>query len=123
MSQKYERLSGAPEHDDSSSDATVHFADEEEGRWKEGFERDAPRDRRQTAIASVFDRIKPFRWLVEVGLVGIILLLLVDKMGGEEYEGAGDITGFAPECKWTSIPGRGWGRQANSRSLAKGREL
>lgn len=97
--QKYEQLSGASEHDDASSDATVHFADEEEARWKEGFERDAPQGRRGTAVASVLDRIKRFRWLVEAGLVALIVLLLVDRMGGEEYEGAGDVTGFAPECK------------------------
>lgn len=109
--QRYEQLSGAPEHDDSGSDATVHFVDDEEARWKEGFERDAPQTRREAALASMFDKVRPFRWLIEAGLVAVIVLLLVDRMGGEGYEGAGDVTGFAPECKSPSeeTPLFGWG--------------
>lgn len=94
-SQKYEKIAAAPS-DDSSSDITVSLGDEE-AAWKEGYE---PRSRWGGAVAHL-DKLRPLRWLFEAGLVAVIVLLLVGRREG--YQHAGDVTGFAPRCKWNSI--------------------
>ena len=91
-SQKYEQLSRLPENDDASSDVTVSFNDEE-ARWKGGYE---PSTR--SPVLTLLDRLGPLRWVFEVGLVAIIIILLLGR-GDERYQLVGDVTGFAPRCK------------------------
>ena len=90
-SQKYEHLSAAPASD-SSSDVTVSLGDEE-AAWKEGYE---PRSR--WGASSLLEKLRPLRWLFEAGLVAVIVMLLLGRREG--FELAGDVTGFAPRCKW-----------------------
>lgn len=115
-SQKYEKV--APPPSDSGSDVTVTLGDEE-AAWKEGYE---PHSRWRAAL----DKVRPLRWLFEAGLVAVIVLLLLCRR--EEHQHAGDVTGFAPRCKFRQE--ETWRREeawrktgANGRSRTKGYEL
>lgn len=66
------------------------------------------RRRRQSRVASgggVLAAIKEHRWLIDTGLLVMIMFLLLfrPQRGRDHFwEGAGDLTGFAPECEFSS---------------------
>jgi hypothetical protein len=79
---------------DNESDASTEVGD-----WDaEDLERS-----RQTKRISVWNRVKRYRWLLDTGLLLVIVGLLVEKRLAHNhkhhYEFAGDITGFAPKCR------------------------
>lgn len=66
----------------------------------------APPPTRRARILGVLNR---FRWVIDGLLVALLVMLLVDRQWGggktpkgtqvqTQYEGAGDVTGFAPRC-------------------------
>jgi hypothetical protein len=59
--------------------------------------------RQQTKRRSIWNRAKRFRWLLDTGLLLVIVGLLVEKRLAHNqkrrHEFAGDITGFAPKCR------------------------
>lgn len=58
---------------------------------------------RQTKKRSIWSSVQRCRWLLDTGLLLVIVGLLVEKRlahnDRHEYEFAGDITGFAPKCR------------------------
>lgn len=98
----YEQLQAAEDvHDDSSSDVTIPFMDDEDPmQWKEGY--DGPPRSRKARFLSAIEKLKPIRWLMEIGLVITVVVLLVQRRqstyDSQKPELAGDITGFAPRC-------------------------
>lgn len=64
-----------------------------------------PRPRRERVLAAL--QIQPYRWLLDIVLLLTVIGLLVERQhrgGGQSashrYEGTGDLTGFAPPCKY-----------------------
>lgn len=64
----------------------------------------APPPTRRARVLGVLNR---FRWVIDGLLVALLVMLLVDRQWGggkapketqAQYEGAGDVTGFAPRC-------------------------
>lgn len=88
--QRYNALRNLDDQSDSSTEV---------GDW------DAERDERprQTKRRSTWEGAKRYRWLLDTGLLLVIVSLLVEKRWkhnhGHRYEFAGDITGFAPKCR------------------------
>ncbi len=83
------------DHDDSSTevDETVDLN-----------EKDYLRPRRTSWLAIM----KEYSWVLNVFLLLVVIVLLLDggwhKHGKDHYfEGAGDLTGFAPECELVHI--------------------
>jgi hypothetical protein len=64
----------------------------------------APPRSRRTRVLELLNRC---RWIIDGFLVALIIVLLVDrqwdgqtKEKDAQFEGAGDVTGFAPQCTW-----------------------
>ena len=88
--QRYNALRNLDNESDSSTEV---------GDWDaEDLERS-----RQTKTRSRWSGMKRYRWLLDTGLLLVIIGLLVEKRWahnhGHHYEFAGDITGFAPKCR------------------------
>lgn len=88
--QRYNALRNLDTESDSSTDI---------GHWDaEDLERSRQRKRR-----SIWHRLKPYRWMLDTGLLLVIVGLLAEKRLGHNHEHhfefAGDITGFAPRCR------------------------
>lgn len=70
----------------------------EVGDW--GNEEDERSRRRRRPV---WQRAKRYRWLLDTGLLLVIVGLLLEKRWmhsrNHQYEFAGDITGFAPKCR------------------------
>ena len=88
--QRYNALRNLDDQSDSSTEV---------GDWEaEGDEKS-----RQIRRRTFWGRLKRYRWLLDTSLLLVIVGLLAEKSWrhshGHQYEFAGDITGFAPECK------------------------
>lgn len=63
-----------------------------------------PRQRRRR---TVWKAVKAYRWMADTILLMVIIGLLVEKkwksQTGHRYELAGDISGFAPQCRGKSF--------------------
>jgi hypothetical protein len=68
---------------------------------------DAERDMRPRLQRrrSIWMKLKGYRWLLDTALLLVIVGLLVDKRQthheSHQYEVVGDITGFAPTCRFS----------------------
>lgn len=57
-----------------------------------------------------FGVLRRFRWLIDGVLLAFILMLLADRQWAvkreekqTQLEGTGDVTGFAPQCRWSLL--------------------
>jgi hypothetical protein len=88
-SQKYNTLRNLDNESDTSTEV---------GDWDA---EDVERSQR-TRRSSIWTKLKRCRWLLDTGLLLVIVGLLAEKRWthshNHQYEFAGDITGFAPKC-------------------------
>jgi hypothetical protein len=89
--QRYNALRNLDNQSDSSTEV---------GDWEAEVGIEPQRMRSQ----AIWQRLKRYRWMLDTTLLLIVVGLLIEKRWrhrqGHQYEFAGDITGFAPECRF-----------------------
>jgi hypothetical protein len=90
------------DHDDSSTevDETVDLNEKDYMQ---------PHEAAPSRKTGWLEEVRQYRWMIEIFLLVAIIFLLLEKQWSHQhgkdhyFEGAGDLTGFAPECTLTSI--------------------
>jgi hypothetical protein len=112
---KYTDVKAEGPDDASSTDTEVAMPlmdGERADYWKaelEDVELRHPR-RKARGLRRVWNAFQPYRWMVDTGLLLVILLLLlrrqdaVKPFGSPKQDIGGDVTGFYPECKFFVPP-------------------
>ena len=89
---------------DEIDDLDMHIEDPLDLDEKDYMHTASPPRTRRARILEVLNR---YRWVIDGFLVAIVVMLLVDRQwtsSGKtskvdaQYEGTGDVTGFAPRC-------------------------
>lgn len=92
---RYDALRNLGNHSDSDTDV-------------EDWEDDKTAQPRRKKSTRIWKRIKAYRWMIDTALLLVIIGLLVERipksLKGHRYEFAGDISGFAPECRSAQLP-------------------
>lgn len=88
------------DHDDSSTDVAETI---------DLNEKDYVQPSRASWLESWLATLREYGWLIHAFLLLVIIVLLLDRgfhqHGKDHYfEGAGDLTGFAPECRFDPQP-------------------
>jgi hypothetical protein len=94
---KYNALIHDEDHNGSTHFSSSTVVDDVEQAGQVG----SMKSRRGQERKTFWERVKSWRWVIEVGLLFVVLGLLAEKQWGSEersqlFELAGDITGFAP---------------------------
>lgn len=85
---------------DSEHDRHVRLSLVEEGDYMHS--RPMRRRKPSSSRGGFLATMKEHRWLIDTGLLAMIIFLLLfrpQRGRGHFWEGAGDLTGFAPECE------------------------
>jgi len=81
---------------------------ENDKAWSDDAMQDGSMARRRTRAKRIRSAIVSFRSIIDTGLLLVILGLIIDRrqQSGDSrslFEVTGDVTGFAPRCKWTEL--------------------
>ncbi len=106
----YDPVEPGDEISDDSIEDLQHslIAKEEDQRWSD-HENGLTRSQhfKNTRRSLLGMKICPYRWILDVVLLLVILILILDRSrwNGKHghFEGAGDITGFAPASKYLQV--------------------
>lgn len=107
-SPKYHDLRADPEakHPMEDAESSTDYEDDEDDKaWSDDAMQDGSMARRRkTRAKRIRSAVVSFRSILDTGLLLVILGLIIDRRrqsddGRSLFEGAGDVTGFAPRCK------------------------
>jgi hypothetical protein len=112
-SPKYHDLRADPEakHSIEDTESLTDYEDDEDKAWSDDAMQDRPTARRRrTRAKRIRSAIVSFRSILDTGLLLVILGLVIDRrrqsgVGRPLLEVAGDVTGFAPRCRWNESKG------------------
>lgn len=92
-------------NDDSMTEVSVSLLSDEGKQWRCADIEDGRRATRETRCARAWGVFRRWRWLVDTGMLLIIVGLLLERRGlqtptrDKRLEPVGDLTGFAPQCE------------------------